>query len=199
MNQYLSSILSWRGIANVSVLLGQIVTLGLSSCTPTMAVDMAQTGLSQQPVSISDRTDHRYASETFGIEFTYPADYVITAEQGTLADGVIVLMRAEDVGNLEPPIIYISFSEKSQQASLETIRDDELKLWVTKEHSDTVVAGQRALDFDAQGYHESREQLFLTPDDHYAIRLSASYLWEDGNMEPLINAAKLIQDSWQWL
>ena len=144
------------------------------------------------------QANNQFISEQFGVAFSYPTDYEIATEHGTLADGVIVLLRAEDVATPEPPIIFIGFSEKPQQSSLENMRNGELQLWVTKEHPDTIVAGQRALDFDTQGYYERREQMFVTPDGRYVIRISASYLQEDGGNEPLVTAAQVIRDSWEW-
>lgn len=111
---------------------------------------------------------------------------------------MIVLVRTEDLWTVEPPLIYLSFVKNSSQVSLPTFRDDELHLQVTENYPATTVAAQPALDFDATGYYESREQLFATPDGRHIVRLSASYLGADGGYEPLVEAAQLMRQSWVW-
>lgn len=148
----------------------------------------------------SDLSEGYYVSEQLGIEFAYPADYVVISEQGSLADGAIALLRLEDVGTSEPPIIYIAFSDNPQQLSLQAFRDDDLRMQVTQDHDNTTIAGQRALDFDATGYYLSRNQVFNTPDGRYVIYISASYLGDSDSdeTEPLVEAAQVIQNSWVW-
>ena len=138
-------------------------------------------------------TSH-YVSEQFGIEFDYPKDYVVTVDA---ANSAIALFHGEDVGMPEIPYVYIGFFENSEQLSLQTFRDDTLGMGVIREYDDTTVAGQPALDFDATGYYESRNQIFDSPDGRYIVYFSSSYVGDSAS-EPFLEVANVIQDSWTW-
>lgn len=185
--------------AIILAMMGSHALLPLETLALEANGDINPPDQTHSPHAPDNESDQHYRGEQFGIEFNYPAGYVMTAEVGTLDEGAIVLLRTEDLWTVEPPLIHLSFFKNSPQVSLQTFRDDTLRLQVTQDYPTTTVASQPALDFDATGYYESREQLFATPDGRHIVLVSASYLGADTDYEPLVDAAQLIRESWIWL
>ncbi|EKU96190.1 hypothetical protein Lepto7375DRAFT_0164 [Leptolyngbya sp. PCC 7375] len=125
-----------------------------------------------------------YISEQFRFQFNTPTGYVIDSTETSTSEHISIL-RQEDVGTLEPPLIYISVQENPNQLSLATFRDQEIMPLMETEHPNTTVAGQPALDFESTGLYAMRNLLFSTPDGRYIIHLNASYSESPPEADPL--------------
>lgn len=140
-----------------------------------------------------------YINEQFGFQFNTPTSYVIDSIEDAATGGHISILRQEDVGTPEPPLIYISIQENPNQLSLASFRDQEINPLMGTEHPNTTVAGQPALDFESTGLYEMRNLLLSTPDGRYIIHLNVSYLESPSEVDPLWQAGKRIVASFQWL
>ncbi|MEO1620704.1 MAG: hypothetical protein AAFU53_06675 [Cyanobacteria bacterium J06632_3] len=144
-------------------------------------------------------TDNLHINEAVGFQFLYPEGFRIASEGEFEKGQYVSLLREQDIGMPEPLVIFISIYNNPEQLPLKDFRDQEIRIPVTDEKSNTKVADQTALDFDADGLYLNRNLLFGHPSKAFVAHISASYFGpEPSEDDPMWQASKSIANSWQW-